>query len=142
MKKIYITFLAIAFGTGVAFAQTTPQDDFAPADESVHELTFDRMSNRPDEEEEEELNTISIYELPESVLEQLKYSELGGHTIISIIEVHARSASDAPLQYELVLQERESADPAEPTLVVRYDQFGELLSQKKEEAPVALKKRK
>jgi hypothetical protein len=133
MKKIALTLVALAFGMGVGFSQTTPQQDLASTENTVntvHTLTFDKMVDRL---EDGERRTISVYNLPETVMEQIKYSKLAAHTIITITEV--ASSDDNSLQYELVLQEDENGAADEPNLVVRYDQYGELLFQKEEQAP-------
>ncbi|AHM60282.1 hypothetical protein D770_10125 [Flammeovirgaceae bacterium 311] len=129
MRKLALTFVAIALGTCVGFAQTNSPQDLADTDNTVHTLTFDRMV---DKLEDGERRTISVYALPETVMEQIKYSKLAAHTIVSITEVQSQSGDDG-LQYELVLQEGDAT--AEPGLVVRYDQYGELLSEQEQEAP-------
>lgn len=136
MKKLSLIFIAVAFGSGVSFAQTTSKTPATPSEEkSVHSLTFDRMSNSIDEEEASvNRQALSIYELPEVVQEQLMYSELGGHTIVSITEIQPPFGHNATLQYELVLKDSTAKAKNEPNLIVRYDEYGELLSQKK--APV------
>lgn len=128
MKKIALTLVALAFGSCVGFAQSAPQKD---TEDSFHTLTIDRMSNQIAEDDEDGRTQISIYELPETVQEQLKYSELAGHTIVSVTEVQPL-AEGAPMQYELVLLEETENTKAEPALVVLFDEFGELLSQKEE----------
>ncbi|WP_224994457.1 hypothetical protein [Cesiribacter sp. SM1] len=133
MKKIALTLVAVAFGMGVGFAQTTPQKDLASTENTVHTLTFDNMVDRL---EDGERRTISVYNLPETVMEQIKYSKLAAHTIISITEVASQSDKNS-LQYELVLQESENGAADEPNLVVRYDAYGELLFQREEQAPAA-----
>lgn len=131
MKKLALTFVAAAFGMGVAFAQTSTQKDLAATENTVYTLTYDRMV---DKLEDGERRTISVYALPETVMEQIKYSKLAAHTIVSITEVQAPAGDDG-LQYELVLQEGDAG--AAPGLVVRYDQWGELLSEQEQEAPAA-----
>ncbi len=136
MKKLALIFIAVAFGSGVSFAQTTSKTSAKASEEkSVHSLTFDRMSNTVDEKEASvNRQALSIYELPDVVQEQLMYSELGGHTIVSITEIQPPFGHKATLQYELVLKDSEANAKNEPNLIVRFDEYGELISQKK--APV------
>lgn len=131
MKKFALTFVAVAFGSCVAFAQTTPQADIASTENTVHTLTIDKMSNTAEERvEKADRRALSVYELPEMVLEQLKYSELSGHTVLSVMEVQPLSGDDVSLQYELLLQDGSTQTTAEPRLLVRFDEYGELVSQK------------
>ena len=131
MKKIALTFVALAFGSCVAFAQSTPQASVASTENTVHTLTLDKMSNRVEERAEKaDRRALSVYELPEMVLEQLKYSELAGHTVISVMEVQPLSGDDVSLQYELLLQDGPTQTSAEPRLLVRFDEYGELVSRK------------
>lgn len=137
MKKIALTLIAVAFGSSIALAQSTPEQGLASIEKTPHTRTLVKMSDRV--EEKAERRTISIYELPETVQDQLKHSALAGHTIVSMTEVQAPYDDEAPLQYELVLQEDAGQTLTEPGLVVRYDQYGELLSQQ-EISATAMKK--
>ena len=128
MKKIALTLVAAVFGISVGFAQSTPQVKVASAENTVQALKIDKMSNQLEEADEQ---TMSVYELPELVLEQLKYSELAGHTVISVREVQSETDDkDTASLYELVLQDKASEAVAEPNLVVRFDEYGEMVFRK------------
>ena len=49
MKKTALTFVAVAFGMSVAFAQTTPQAEEKPTANEEQSITVDRLSNKPAE---------------------------------------------------------------------------------------------
>lgn len=128
MKKFALTFVALVFGSGLAFAQSTPENNTATTENTVHPLTLDKLSNQPAEEEDR--RTISEWALPETVVEQIKYSELSGHTILRAMEVEVESEGNTSIQYELLLQDNISQEGAEPVLLVRYDKWGERLFQR------------
>ena len=137
MKKIALTFVAVAFGTCVSFAQSGPQTDINSTENTVHAVVMDNMSNKP---QAAERRAISEHDLPETVVEQLQYSELAGHIILSVTEVHPQFGNNEPVEYELVLQDRPAQSTSnisltEPNLLVRFDEYGEKLSQ--EEVPAA-----
>lgn len=131
--------MAFAFGSSVVFAQSSPQSDITSTEKTVYTLTIDKMSNRP-EEEEAGRRAMSVYELPEIVLEQLKYSGLAGHTVISVAEVQPQLGDEGSPQYELILQDRPAqttteSNLTEPNLLVRFDAYGEV--NYKKEIPAA-----
>lgn len=149
MKKIALTFVAVAFGSAVAFAQSTGQPAIETTENSVNTLTIDRMSNRLEEspvaeEEETGRRTISEFDLPELVVAQLKYSKFAGHNIMSVTEVQPRSGDDNTPQYELILQDdrlmQSTAKLSKPGLLIRLDQFGEIVYQKQVPAPATANK--
>ena len=146
MKKIALTFVAIAFGTCVGFAQSTPQTDINSTENTVHALVVDRMSNKS-QTQAAERRAISEHDLPETVVEQLQYSELAGHIILSVTEVHPEFGNNEPVEYELVLQDRPAQSTTnisltEPNLLVRFDEYGEKLSQEKVPAAAMANKEK
>ena len=126
MKKTALTFVAVAFGMTVSFAQTAPQaDETTPA---TTELTMDKMSNTPDEAGR---RTIKVEELPQAVQEQLKSGEFAALTVVTVTEVQPVAPAEAGVvQYEVALLDSEAEAAAEPSLVVLFDEEGQLLSRK------------
>jgi hypothetical protein len=131
MKTIFLTLFSIALGSSIAFGQTSPKEEPA-AEEGVYTLTLDRMSAPV---EAASRRTISALALPEMIVEQLKYSPLAGHTILGATEILPPFGEEEDLQYELLLQEPQPGTGKPAVLLVRYDFFGKLISQK--EAPKA-----
>ncbi|EMR01499.1 hypothetical protein [Cesiribacter andamanensis] len=133
MKTIVLSIFFVGLGSISAFAQTTPNK--AAAEEGVYTLTMDRMSATV---EEADRRSISTTKLPERIVEQLKYSPLAGHAIVGATEIMPPFGEEEDVQYELVLQE--SRPGKSGLLLVRYDFFGKLISQKevpnKQAAPV------
>lgn len=127
MKKTVLTFVAVAFGSCVAFAQTTPPTDEATTADTEQTLVIDKMSNKP---EEAGRRAIKVEELPEAVQLQLQGDEFKTFTIITVTEVQAAAdAQPAAVQYEVALTESAAAT-TEPSLVVLFDEKGQLLGHK------------
>lgn len=131
MKKMILTFVAVvavSWGAGTGFAQSSHQKDCDVITDSL-EVQMDDSTAASMQAQESRL--LGVYDLPELVLEHLKYSDLAGHTIISVAEVPPRAGEDdAPLQYELMLHDSLSETAHGPLLLVRFDAFGELISRK------------
>ncbi|AHM60903.1 hypothetical protein D770_13245 [Flammeovirgaceae bacterium 311] len=123
MKKIALTLVAVAFGMGVTFAQTTPQTD---QDQSTEQsITVDRMSDTPSEEG----RTILVEELPTEVQENLNGEAFKDYTVISVAELQPQAgAQTAAVQYQVALVEKAAADVSKPSLVVLFDEQGQEVS--------------
>lgn len=93
MKKTLLTFVAVAFGSCVAFAQTTPvegeQTDNTDTN-TEQSITIDRMSDSP-EEAEAGRRVINIEELPESVQRSLKAGEFKDWQVVAVTELQANA---------------------------------------------------
>ena len=124
MKKTFLTFVAVAFGMGVTFAQTTPQVE--EKDEAKTELTIDKMSNKP---EEAAPRAMKVEELPAAVQANLKGEEFKAFKVISITEVKPEAgAQPAVVQYEIAFVDKAAADATKPALVVLFDEKGKVTS--------------
>ena len=124
MKKTFLTFVAVAFGMGVAFAQTTPQVE--KQDAAKTELTIDRMSNKT---EEASRRAMKVEELPTAVQTNLKGDEFKTFKVVSITEVKPQAgAQPAVVQYEIAFVDNAAPAATEPTLVVLFDEKGKVTS--------------
>lgn len=124
MRKTALTLVAVAFGMGVAFAQTTPQTD---QDQNTEQsVTVDRMSDTPSEEG----RSILVEELPAELQENLKGEAFKEYTVISVAEMQpqAGAAPTAAVQYQVALVEKTAADASQPTLLVLFDEQGQEVS--------------
>ncbi|WP_224994270.1 hypothetical protein [Cesiribacter sp. SM1] len=123
MKKTFLTFVALAFGMGVTFAQTAPQTEETAA-ATEQSITVDKMSNKP---EEAGRRTLKVEELPAAVQQNLKGDEFKALKIVSITEVQPQEGSQAAaVQYEVAFAGDAAA--TEPTLVVFFDEKGNVAS--------------
>lgn len=126
MKKTALTLVAMAFGSCVAFAQTEPQAEETLTTDTEQTLEVDKMSNTPDEAGR---RAIKVEELPAAVQEQLQSEEFAALTVVTVTEVQPEAgAEDAAVQYEVALQDSAAEAAAEPSLVVTFDEEGQLVS--------------
>ena len=132
MKKTFLTFVAVAFGMGVAFAQTTPQTEEKPAADTEQTLTIDKMSDKPAEAAS---RNMKIEELPAAVQKNLIDGEFKGYKVVSVAEVEGQEGAQAAgKQYQLAMAEDAAA--TEATLVVLFDENGNIVSRTKSSAKV------
>ncbi|EMR01254.1 hypothetical protein [Cesiribacter andamanensis] len=138
MKKTVLTFAALAFGMGVAFAQTTPQQEQEPVS-TEQTITYDRLSNTL---EEAERRVIAVEDLPEAVQEQLVSGEFSNLTILAAAELQPVANTQSPtsgLLYEIAFTAQGDAAAAEtaaadaqataqPGLLVYFDEEGKVVS--------------
>lgn len=126
MKKIALTFVAVAFGSCIAFAQTNPETEETKTVNTEESLTIDRLSDKPEEAGRRMMN---IEELPEAVQQALKDGEFKGWQVVSVTEVQAQddkenlsntevaTETDAPataaVQYEVALVSEDMQDEIE-----------------------------
>ncbi|AHM62076.1 hypothetical protein D770_19125 [Flammeovirgaceae bacterium 311] len=108
MKKTLLTFVAVAFGSCVAFAQTTPVEGEQTNTDTEQSITIDRMSDSP-ENAEAGRRVINIEELPESVQRSLKSGEFKDWQVVAVTELQANANSQ---KQNLSNVEGESADQA------------------------------
>lgn len=124
MKKTALTFVALAFGMGVAFAQTTPQTEDQPTVNTEESITTDKMSNNL---EEAGRRAIQVEELPAAIQEALKSDDFKDFKVVAVAEVQAQA--DAPeaaaKQYEVALAQNEAT---EPSVLVLFDEKGQVVS--------------
>lgn len=126
MKKTALTLVAVAFGSCVAFAQTTPQTDETVTTDTEQTLTIDRMSDTPAEAGRRD---IKVEELPAAVQEQLASGEFASLQVVTVAEVQPQADDETgAVQYEVALQDNTADAAAEPSLVVYFDEQGQLLS--------------
>lgn len=95
MKKTVLTFVAVAFGTCVAFAQTTPETDQqqnTEQTEQTEQVEIDRMSDTSVQDEVGR-RPIAVEELPEAVQRSLQAGEFKDWTVISAAELPASGTS-------------------------------------------------
>jgi hypothetical protein len=87
MKKIILTFVAVAFGSCVAFAQTTPveEDQTTNTEQSI---TVDKMSDTPADAEAGR-RIIKVEELPEAVQRSLKSGEFKAWKVVAVTELQS-----------------------------------------------------
>ncbi|EMR03519.1 hypothetical protein [Cesiribacter andamanensis] len=83
MKKTALTFVAVAFGTCVAFAQTTPVEE-KKTTETQQGVTIDRMSNESEEDAMMGRRVIQKEQLPAAILEKLEADEFEDWKIASV----------------------------------------------------------
>lgn len=127
MKKTALTLVALAFGSCVAFAQTTPQtEDPAVTEETVESVETDKMSDRP---AEAGLKTIAVEELPAAVQESLKGDEFKDLTVVAVAEVQQQDAAAGKF-YQAALA---PAEGQQPSLIVLFNEQGEAVAQKETE---------
>ena len=126
MKKTFLTFVAIAFGMGVAFAQTTPQTEKEPAVNTEETITTDKMSDKP---AEAGLREMKVEELPAAVQETLKGAEFNTYTVLAAAEVEGQEGKK---YYQAALAQNEAT---EPSLIVLFDEKGKAVAQKETAAP-------
>ena len=124
MKKTALTFVALAFGMGVAFAQTTPQTEDKPAVNTEESLTIDKMSNKV---EEAARRAIKVEELPAAIQETLKSDDFKDFKVVAVAEVQAQAAAPeaAAKQYEVALAQN---DATEASIIVLFDEKGQVVS--------------
>lgn len=128
MKKTALTLVALAFGSCVAFAQTTPQTE-DPAVNTEESVETDKMSDRP-AEAETGLKTIAVEELPAAVQESLKGDEFKDLTVVAVAEVQQQDAAAGKF-YQAALA---PAEGQQPSLIVLFNEQGEAVAQKETEA--------
>jgi hypothetical protein len=76
MKKLALTFVAVAFGSCVAFAQTNPTEEPQTDPQTEQGVTIDRMSDRPEAEEDMlGRRIIQKEQLPAAILNKLNEDE-------------------------------------------------------------------
>ena len=110
MKKTFLTFVAVAFASCVAFAQTTPvQEDQQKTNNTEETVTMDRMSDKP-EEVMAGRRTIKVEELPAAVQSSLKEGEFKKWKVVSVSEVQDNKENMANTQ--------SGAQPAAPVYEV------------------------
>lgn len=90
MKKTVLTFVAVAFGTCVAFAQTTPETD--PQQNTEQTVEMDRMSDTAAQKEAGR-RPIAVEELPEAVQRSLQNGEFKAWKVVSAAELPANGTS-------------------------------------------------
>lgn len=131
MKKTALTLVALAFGSCVAFAQTTPQtEEPAVNTENTEEpVATDKMSDTP-AEVENGLRPMEVEELPAAVQESLKGEEFNTYTVVAVAEVVGQEGAKAKY-YQAALAQNEAT---EPSLIVLFDEKGKAVAQK-ETAP-------
>lgn len=129
MKKTALTFVALAFGMGVAFAQTTPQTEDKPAVNTEESITTDKMSDKP---AEAGLRAIEVEELPAAVQESLKSDEFKDYTVVAVAEVQGQEGAAAGKFYQAALAQNEAT---EASLIVLFDEKGKAVAQKETAAP-------
>ncbi|WP_224994398.1 hypothetical protein [Cesiribacter sp. SM1] len=131
MKKTALTFVAVAFGMGVAFAQTTPQTD--QQQNTGQSISVDKMSDKP-----AEARSMKVEELPAEVQANLKGDAFKDFTVISVAEVQSQAQTGTPAaaQYQIAMVEKSAAGATEPTLVVLFDEKGKEVSR---QTPAAMK---
>ena len=128
MKKTALTFVAIAFGSCVAFAQTAPQTEDKPAVNTEETITTDKMSAKP---EEAGLRTITIEELPASVQEALKGADFNTYKVLAVAEVQGQDAAAGKF-YQAALAQN---DATEASLIVLFNEEGKAVGRKETAAP-------
>ena len=125
MKKTALTFVAVAFGTCVAFAQTTPQKE-EQKDNTEQSLTIDKLSDKPEEAGRRQMK---VEELPAAIQTSLKSDEFKNFKVLSITEVQPQAdAEPAVIQYEVAMLENTSEAVDVPSLVVLFDEKGKMLA--------------
>jgi hypothetical protein len=124
MKKTALTFVAIAFGMGVSFAQTTPQTEDKPAVNTEESITTDKMSDKP---AQPGLRDMEVADLPAAVQESLKSDEFKAYTVLAVAEVEQDDATATSKYYQAALGESETA---QPSLIVLFDEKGKAVAQK------------
>jgi hypothetical protein len=126
MKKTALTFVALAFGMGVSFAQTTPQQEEQEPVSTEQTLTIDRLSNTL---EEAERRSIAVEDLPEAVQEQLVNGEFSNFTILSAAQLQPVADAQVPgLLYEIAFADAEAEVAGQPGLLVYFDEEGNVVS--------------
>ncbi|WP_224999552.1 hypothetical protein [Cesiribacter sp. SM1] len=88
MKKTVLTFVAVAFGSCVAFAQTTPVegDQTTNTEQTEQSITVDKMSDSPAEAGR---RAIKVEELPEAVQRSLKSGEFKEWKVVTVTELQS-----------------------------------------------------
>ena len=125
MKKTALTFVALAFGTCVAFAQTTPQPEEKPAVNTEETVTTDKMSNTS---EEVGLRAIKVEELPAAVQKSLQGADFKDMKVVAVAEVQGEQGAQAAGKFFQVALAQ--AEGAEPSLIVLFDEKGKAVAQK------------
>ena len=128
MKKTFLTFVALAFGMGVAFAQTAPQTEEKPAVNTEESITTDKMSDKP---AEAGLREMKVEELPAAVQASLKGDQFKDFKVIAVAEVQGQDAAAGKF-YQAALAQN---DATEPSLIVLFNEKGKAVAQKETAAP-------
>lgn len=123
MKKTALTLVALAFGSCVAFAQTTPQTDEQPAVNTEESVTTDKMSNT---EAVNGLRPMEVEELPEAVQESLKGEEWKDYKVLAVAEVVGQEGAASKF-YQAALAQGEAT---EPSMIVLFNDKGKAVAQK------------
>lgn len=127
MKKTALTFVAVAFGTCVAFAQTTPQNEKQET-KAAQTLTLDKMSDKP----QANRKSLKLEELPAAVQANLKADEFKNFKILTVTEVQGGDATKPEMvQYEIGMLESTAEVVDVPSLLVLFDDKGKLLASTK-----------
>jgi hypothetical protein len=122
MKKTTLTLVALAFGSCVAFAQTTPQTDEQPAVNTEESVTTDKMSNP---EAENGLRPMEVEELPAAVQESLKGDEFKDYKVLAVAEVVGQETTSKFYQAALA-----QGEATEPSMIVLFNEKGKAVAQK------------
>lgn len=126
MKKTALTFVAVAFGTCVAFAQTAPQTEDQKNTNTEQSVQTDKMS---DKSEEADRRAMKVEELPAAVQTNLKGEEFKNFKILSVTEVKPKAGAEAAaVQYEIAMLENTAEVVDVPSLVVLFDEKGTLVA--------------
>jgi hypothetical protein len=122
MKKTALTLVALAFGSCVAFAQTTPQTE-EPAVNTEESVATDKMSNT---EAEAGLRAVEVDQLPAAVQESLGGEAFKTYKVVAAAEVQGQEGAQAGKFYQVALAEGEAT---EPSLIVLFNEEGEAVAQ-------------
>lgn len=119
MKKTALTFVAMAFGTCVAFAQTNPtQEDQTTNTEQT--ITTDNMSDAP-EDEMAGRRVLQVEELPEAVRASLESSEFKDWEVVSVTELQANAHGQTTRENMANVEGQENAASGAENAAVFYE---------------------
>lgn len=119
MKKTALTFVAVAFGTCVAFAQTNPtQDDKTINTEET--ITTDKMSDVA-EDEMAGRRVLQVEELPEAVQASLQNSDFKDWEIVSVTELQANAHGQTTRENMANVEGQENAAGGAENAAVFYE---------------------
>lgn len=119
MKKTALTFVAMAFGTCVAFAQTNPtqEDQTINTEETI---TTDQMSDAP-EDEMAGRRVLQVEELPEAVQASLQSSDFKDWEIVSVTEMQANAHGQTTRENMANVEGQENAATGAENAAVFYE---------------------
>ncbi len=120
MKKTALTFVAVAFGTCVAFAQTTPPQEDQTTNTEQTTITTDKMSDAPADEMAGR-RVLQVEELPEAVQRSLQSGDFKDWKVVSVTELQANAVGQTTRENMANVEGQENAASGAENAAVIYE---------------------